>query len=123
MSGVRPQLRVRWPLWLLNWAWNRTAPPYVPNSSGEADDLPPGWRWRVMVRTPVGDRTEWCRWAGNDYDGPRSEQDAEARATQLRQSRPGDEAHAEKTKDPPPADFSTTFAPLLRPEGGPGAVQ
>jgi hypothetical protein len=118
MSAGRWRFRVQWPLWLLNWAWNRTAAPYVPNSSGEADDLPPGWRWRVMVRTPGGDWTEWCRWSGNDYDGPRSERDADARAAQFRQSHPGDEARVEKTQDPPPADFGTTFAPLLRPEGG-----
>jgi hypothetical protein len=103
-------------LWLLNWAWNRTATPYVPNSIGEADDLPPGWRWRVMVRTPGGDWTEWCRWSGNYYDGPRSEQDAEARAAQFRQSHPSDEARVEKTQDPPPADFRTTCASLLPPE-------
>jgi hypothetical protein len=71
-----------------------------------------------MVRTPGGDWTEWCRWSGNNYDGPRSEQDAEARAAQFRQSHPGDEARVEKTQDPPPADFRTTFAPLLPPEDG-----
>lgn len=117
-SPGQRRFRIHWPLWLLNWAWSNLAAPYTPNSSGEAEDLPPGWRWRVMVRVPGGDWTEWCRWSGNDYDGPRSEPDAEARAAQFRQSHPDDEARVEKTQNPPPADFRTTFAALLPPKGG-----
>ena len=109
---------IQWPLCLLTWARDRAATPYVPNSSGEADDLRPGWRWRVVANIPGGEWTEWCRWSGNDYDGLRSEQDAEARAAQFRQSPPGDEARVEKTQDPPPTDFPATFAPLLPPANG-----
>lgn len=87
----------------------------------EADDLPPGWRWRLMVRTPGGGWTEWCRWSENEYDGPLSEQDAVARAAQFRQSHPGDEVRVEKTQDPPPPTSARRSHRCCRRRTGRGA--
>ena len=30
--------RFQWPCWLLDWAWNRQATPYVPARTGTPDD-------------------------------------------------------------------------------------